>query len=737
MKKPGYLELGRRTMFGRPAKKQVGPVAPPPDPKEYADFDLGTWRVRPSLGRMTRADRIVALEGTTLVTLLCLVEAGADGVNRDELLLRVYGRGEHEVKFKRVLSHLRRIFSEDGSVRLENAPGDRYVLAIGEAVPGRGLRGSDGSVMSGMAGTANRWLGAKRRRYTAALAAIAVVTAIGVSLLLLLDRGNSVTLGSVTGTVVLAAEPGSERSPSFAPDGRQFVYSWKPDGEKFAKLYIRSTGGAKPRPLTKGIRDDVFPAWSPSGNLIAFMRIDGPECELWAARPDGSDEAKLSDCAIDSLGPLEWTSDGNAIVFAYRTAPVLPTQLVSVTIADQKMVGVTNPVIGQPGDSLPAIASTGRRMVFQRSRSVGVADLQLIETSTGQPERLTRDGVETYGAAWEPGNRSVIFASPRGGRSALWRTTIDGRAPTLLLAVDRADVRAPVMSNDGRQLAFERWRTQSRLLAVPLDADLERAPAPWVPETNALDREPQLSPDRSRTIFVSDRSGRDQLWLVDGEGAAPRAITKLELDYVQTPRWSPDGRTVVFAGSRRGAFGLWTVDVASGAAKALDVDGQAQAPSFSRDGQWLYFASNRTGRWEIWRRGWPDGTLQQLTTEGGFAALESRDGDSLYYVRPDRNGLWKRSREPGGDDLLVTPDLYAGDWNNWFATEDAIYFVARPDRENAQLAKYSLTEEAVTRIRPLPGLLPRSGLTLSADGRSVVVAQVAKTEVDLEMATLE
>lgn len=737
MKKPGYLELGRRTVFGRPAKKPVGPVAPPPDPKEYADFDLGTWRVRPSLGRMTRADRIVALDGTTLVTLLCLVEAGARGVNRDELLLRVYGRGEHEAKFKRVLSHLRRIFSEDGSVRLENAPGDAYVLVVGDAVPGRGLRESDGSTLSGMAGAESRWLGSKRRRYTAALGAIAVVTAIGVSLLLLIDRGNSVTLGSVSGTVALATEPGPQRTPSFAPDGRQFVYSWKPEGEKFAKLYVRSTGGVNPRPLTKGIRDDVFPAWSPSGNLVAFMRLDGPECELWAIRPDGSDETKLADCAVDSAGPLEWTNDGNAIVFAYRTAPVLPTQLVSVTLADQKMAGVTNPVIGQPGDSLPAIASTGRRMVFQRSRSVGVADLQLIETSTGQPERLTKDGVETYGAAWEPGNRSVIFASPRAGRSALWRTTIDGRAPRLLLAAAGVDLRAPVVSNDGRQLAYERWRTQSRLLAVPLDSDLERAPTPWLPERGALDREPQLSPDRSRTVFVSDRGGSDQLWLVDGEGAAPRQATKLELDYVQSPRWSPDARTIVLAGSRRGEYALWTVDVATGAAKKLGGDGPAQAPSFSRDGQWLYFTSNRTGRWEIWRRAWPEGEPQQLTTEGGFAALESRDGDSLYFVRPDRNGLWKRSREPGGDDVLVTPDLFAGDWNQFFATEDAIYFVARPDKENAQLAKYSLTDEAVVRIRPLPGLLPRSGLTLSADGRSVVVAQLAKTEVHLEMATLE
>jgi dipeptidyl aminopeptidase/acylaminoacyl peptidase len=300
------------------------------------------------------------------------------------------------------------------------------------------------------------------------------------------------------------------------------------------------------------------------------------------------------------------------------------------------------------------------------------------------------------------------------------------------------------MSNDGRQLAYERWRTQTRLLAVPLSADLEQAPSPWfgagaasAPPAPALDRDPQLSPDRSRIAFVSDRSGRDQLWLADADGSTPVQLGALELDYLQSPRWSPDGRTLVVAGSRRGEFALWTVAVAGGKAQRLDTDGPAQAPSFSRDGQWLYYAANRTGRWEIWRRAWPDGEAQQVTTEGGFAAIEARDGSALYYVRPDRNGLWKRPREPGGDDTLVTPELYAGDWNNWYVTEDAVYFVARPDKENAQLAKYSLTDEAVTRIRPLPGLLARSGLTLSADGRSVIVAQVAKTEVDVEMASLE
>lgn len=739
MKRRTYLELGRRTMFGRPVKKQVGPVEPAPDPKDVPDFDLGTWRVRPALGRMTRADRIVALDEQTLLTLLCLVEARADGVNRDELSARVFGPGEFEAKLRRCTSFLRRVFSEDGAVRIENAPGDRFVLVVGEPVEGRTLRPSDGSTLAPRPGGVDQWLGRKKRRWTAALAALAVVAALAVGLYMALGSGGTVSLGEVKDTVTLAAEPGDERNPSFSPDGRQFVYSWQPEGADFAKLWIRSVGGATPRPLTQGIRDDLYPAWSPSGNLIAFMRVDGPQCEVWLTRPDASDAARIGECSVDALGPIEWTADGNAVTFAYRTAPVLPTQLVSITVANQKMNGVTNPVIGQPGDSWPTLASNGRRLVFQRSRSVGVADLLMIESTTGEPSRVTRDGVETFGSAWEPGNRSLVFASPRGGRSALWRTMLDGRAPQLLVSRELADLRAPVISNDGRQLAYERWRTRTRLLAVPLSDDLEQAPSTWLaPDgAGALDRDPQLSPDRSRVAFVSDRSGRDQLWIADATGAEPRRLTNLELDILRSPRWSPDGRSIVLAGSRDGEFGLWIVDAGDGKARRVDTERAAHSPSFSRDGQWLYYASNQTGQWQIWRRAWPDGTPQQVTTEGGYAAIESRAGDALYYVRPDRNGLWRRPREPGGDDVLVTPELNAADWNNFFVTEDAIYFVARPDRENAQLSRYSLTDEQVQRIRPLPGLLPRSGLTLSGDGRAVLVAQVARTDVDIEMVTLE
>jgi dipeptidyl aminopeptidase/acylaminoacyl peptidase len=253
----------------------------------------------------------------------------------------------------------------------------------------------------------------------------------------------------------------------------------------------------------------------------------------------------------------------------------------------------------------------------------------------------------------------------------------------------------------------------------------------------ALDRQAQLSPDRRELVFVSNRSGRDQLWIAPVTGGEARMLTHADVDYLESPRWSPDGRSIAFAGARAGRFDLWAVTVADGRLERLSDDGVSRAPSFSRDGRWLYYANARSGMWQIWRRSWPEaGTAEALTTEGGFASLESRDGDALYYVRPDRRGLWRRNREPGGDETLVTADLAPADWCNWEVTADAVWFVTRPDDGPAELARYSIADDRLTRIRPLPGLLPGSGMTAAPDG-SLIIAAVATARSDLKLATLE
>jgi Tol biopolymer transport system component len=738
VKRPTYLELGRRTAFGRPLKKPVGPVPPPPDPAAVADFDLGTWRVRPALGRMTRADRILALDPQTLLVLLILAERPPDGVNREELVVRVFGPGAEQLaheKLRRCLSFLRRAFSEDGAVRILNAPGDCFVLEVGAPDPDRGLRRATADVLLDNPTGVENFL--RRGKPRALAIGVAAVMVAGISLLLvkISNHGHVVLLGGrVAGVTALATEPGAKTSPSFSPDGRQLVYSWRqPDGTQ--KLYVRALTGGAPRALTAGGGGDSFPAWSPRGDLIAFQRRAESSCAVLAIAPGGGEMRLLGDCDFGGGGPMAWLRDGTALIYTHRTAWNLPTQIVSVSVADARMVGVTNPVVGMPGDSSPALAMTGRRLAFVRTRAPGASDLTLLELGGNLPERLTRDGVPTAGAAWEPAGLSLIFSSPRAGRDALWRSRVNGTPPEVLLERPEA-LRAPALSNDGRALAFERWHETSRLVRLPVDGATASA-APWR-ESTARERGAQLSPDRSHVVFVSNQGGRDQLLLCAADGGDARPLTTGAYDYLETPRWSADGRFVAFAASRDQQLDVWAVEVATGAERRVTEDGKSRAPSFSHDGRWLYFGSARSAGWQLWRRPWPgDGRPEQLTAEGGLAAIESRDGDSLYFVRPDRRGLWQRPREPGGDDTLISAEFAPADFRNWDVTAEAIWFVTRPAEGPARLARYSLLDGQLSVRQPLPALMPDSGLTLAADGKSLLIGEATAAQVDIEVAALE
>ena len=740
MKGSGYLERGRRTLLGRPVRRPIGPVAPPPDPVGVADFELATWRVRPALARMTRADRIVALDAATLAILLILAEHPPGGVNRDELAARVFGPGdpdEHEPKLRRSLSFLRRVFSEDGAVHLENAAGNCYVLRVGAPAPGRALRPAEpGALFDDPRGVA-AWLARGRRRGLALGLAALIVVVLTVAFVWLLDRGNIRIRGTVTAISVLAGEPGQNRNPSFSPDGRQLVYSWRAADEGPETLYLRAVAGGARHALTRGDGADRYPVWSPAGNLIAFARETASGCEVRVIAPDGAAERSVGDCALGAAGPMGWAPDGAALVFAHRAAAMLPTQLVSVGLGDGRLSGVTNPVIGMPGDSRPALASSGRRLLFVRTRAVGVADLMLLDLGADL-QKLTHDGVPPAGAAWESGGWVLVYAAARAGHSALWRARPDGSPPALLLASD-AELREPALSTDGRRVAFEAWHVATRIVALPL-ADAAGAAAGGR-AIAAAGRAAALAPDGSRIVFVATTAGGlEHLVLAAPDGSGAHPLVGLEAEALETPRWSPDVRYVTCAAVGAGRSDVWVVGVDGGVPRRLTRDGASRAPSFSRDGRWVYFGSDRSGSWQVWRQPWPEAgeEAQQLTTEGGLAALESRAGDAVYYVRPDRGGLWRRGREPGGDETLATPELAAADWRNWDVGPDAVWFAAR-DRADAPpvLARYSIDEERVTRLRGLPELLSESGFALDAGATLLLITEAGSASSQIRMATLE
>ena len=622
MKRPTYLEAGQRVRFGRPVKRPVGNVEPAPDPATYPDFDLGTWRVRPSLGRMTRADRLVALDGPTLRCLLVLHSAPPQGVARGALAARVFGPGAPEEKLRRCLSLLRRVFGEDGSVRVENAPGDHYCLWTGPPVPGRTLRGGHGTSLTEPITGVTSWTARPRPRLLGVVSALAIAATIAAGLVYLLGGLGHALKHQVDAVHALAAEPGIKTSPGFSNDGRQVVYAWAAPGEGASHLYVRAVTGGAARALTAGPGDDRYPTWSPGGGLIAYARLADDHCELWIILPDGTNARRVGDCARDVIGPMTFSRDGRALIYPNRTSPLLASQLVSLNLNTGAVTGVTNPSAGMPGDSLPALSANTRRLAFLRTRSPGVEDISLVETTAGEVARVTRDQSAIRGILWEPDSRTLLFASARGGPFSLWAVPADGGSPRYVLGGD-GDVSSPAMSVDGHRLVYERAHRTTRLMTVALYPSPSVPPAKALYDPQATDRQASLSPDRRTLVLVSDRTGQDELWLTDAKGQAARQLTHDRADWLATPRWSADGRTVVVTVGTRGETDLYAIDAQSGARRALTREASAAHPVFSRDGRYLYYSRLVDNVRQIWRRNWPamDGAL----VGGGTHALDEID----------------------------------------------------------------------------------------------------------------
>lgn len=129
------------------------------------------------------------------------------------------------------------------------------------------------------------------------------------------------------------------------------------------------------------------------------------------------------------------------------------------------------------------------------------------------------------------------------------------------------------------------------------------------------------------------------------------------------------------------------------------------------------------------------GPAVQVTRHGGFVAFESIDGKWIYYStnnfpRPGEDvGDLRRIPTAGGDETRVLPSVT---FLNFTVVRNGIYFIPPPGREEIyELHFFSFATGASRRLLPLGKRVGRTGLSVSADGRSLLYTQGRETESDL------
>jgi dipeptidyl aminopeptidase/acylaminoacyl peptidase len=116
--------------------------------------------------------------------------------------------------------------------------------------------------------------------------------------------------------------------------------------------------------------------------------------------------------------------------------------------------------------------------------------------------------------------------------------------------LDQAQIQDVTLSPDGTTIVYSRRVVGKNRYCTHLWlTDWAGVSARQLTFAAANDVEPVISPDGATTAFVSNRSGKNQVWLLPLQGGEPRCVAP-EVVGVKSVLWSPDGtKLLALAGS--------------------------------------------------------------------------------------------------------------------------------------------------------------------------------------------
>lgn len=218
---------------------------------------------------------------------------------------------------------------------------------------------------------------------------------------------------------------------------------------------------------------------------------------------------------------------------------------------------------------------------------------------------------------------------------------------------------------DGQTLVFD---VLGDLYTVPITGGAAQ------PLTSGLafDATPRYSPDGEKVLFVSDRSGGENLWTIDVATGDTTQATKGDGNAWVSPDWAPDGKYIVASKgeTRLGVVKLWLGHVDGGSGAQLHEEPEnlkTVGAAVSPDGRYVWYA-RRSGSWQ-YNAAFPQYQLGVYDRETGedFARTSrygsairptlSPDGRWLVFGSriEDETGLRIRDLETGDERWLIQP----------------------------------------------------------------------------------
>lgn len=234
--------------------------------------------------------------------------------------------------------------------------------------------------------------------------------------------------------------------------------------------------------------------------------------------------------------------------------------------------------------------------------------------------------------ACRSGTPPIVFTSDRDGNLEIYSVRFDERGSEVNLTNSPEDESSPILSPNGRHVAFLSGAgMDSGLEVIGITGD-ERQKAFGGGEITT----PAWSPDSQRLAYVLGTDSGNTIYVGNSDGSESIELTTIAADEVGN--WSPGGEMIVFTVQDGADQGLH-IRNPDGVNKFRRTDGPDSGAVWSPDSRFIAFLSTRDGNPEIYVTAPEEGEAKRITESESpeYDVSWSPDGRRLVFVT-ERDG---------------------------------------------------------------------------------------------------
>jgi len=358
------------------------------------------------------------------------------------------------------------------------------------------------------------------------------------------------------------------RTPDISPDGKTVAFSYLGD------IWTVPSVGGVARPVTMHEAHDLNPVFSPDGKYLAFSSNRHGSYDVFVSPTVGGRPRRLTfDSGHDTV--TGWTPDGKGVVFASTRSTAYPFNTECYVVpadggAERKLTLFEGKEahLSPAGDKLAFVRGPG--LWYRRGyRGSSNDELWVANADGSGPRRFTTFDGQDGSPMWSPDGKTLYYVSeegsPRGCANVVKRPT-DSTSGTPTRLTTHADdtMRRARVSGNGEWIVYE---LGADLCVVNTRGGPPRKLAIEVNADDKANTERALTFTRDATEFALSPEEDSAVVVVHGElfltrlpdgNKATRLTDHPAYDHGVT--FSPDGKSILFASDRSGVEDLYLLE---------------------------------------------------------------------------------------------------------------------------------------------------------------------------------